>query len=168
MTVKACRMPEASVLAQGTGTYYYTDSYKAPLSRPELSIHELYYGVMGHFPPWVKALMMARNRIVRLWGLQGATDDQLSKMELKPEYAVGDYICNWEIHAQSENELVTGMDDKHLDFRVSMLREGDTLTATTVVTTHNALGRAYLMTILPFHKLIVRTMLANAAKAGRV
>jgi hypothetical protein len=36
---------------------------------------------------------------------------------------------------------------------------GQRVTATTVVRTHNRLGRAYLAVVLPFHRLIVRAML---------
>jgi hypothetical protein len=37
------------------------------------------------------------------------------------------------------------------------------VTATTLVKTHNRLGRAYLAIILPFHRLIVRAMLRQIA-----
>jgi hypothetical protein len=37
------------------------------------------------------------------------------------------------------------------------------VTATTIVRTHNLLGRAYLATILPFHRLIVQQMLSQVA-----
>ena len=36
--------------------------------------------------------------------------------------------------------------------------------ATTLVRTHNWVGRAYLAVIMPFHRVIVRTMLAQAAR----
>jgi hypothetical protein len=39
---------------------------------------------------------------------------------------------------------------------------------TTMVNPHNFFGRAYLFVILPFHRLGVRTLLANAVEAGRL
>ena len=64
--------------------------------------------------------------------------------------------------------VVLGFADKHLDFRVIVaatpLAEVSQITVTTVVRTHNALGRAYLTAILPFHVLIVRTLLAQLAR----
>jgi hypothetical protein len=39
---------------------------------------------------------------------------------------------------------------------------------TTMVSPHNFFGRAYLFVILPFHRLGVRTLLANAVEAGRL
>jgi hypothetical protein len=38
------------------------------------------------------------------------------------------------------------------------------VTATTLVRTHNLVGRLYLLVITPFHRVIVRTMLAQAAR----
>jgi hypothetical protein len=35
------------------------------------------------------------------------------------------------------------------------------VTATTLVLTHNLLGRTYLAVILPFHRIIVRAMLRH-------
>jgi Protein of unknown function (DUF2867) len=59
--------------------------------------------------------------------------------------------------------VVLGMADKHLDFRavVDVRQDGAgwQVTATTVVRTHNWLGRAYLAVIMPFHRLVVRAML---------
>jgi len=40
---------------------------------------------------------------------------------------------------------------------------GQRVTATTLVLTHNLLGRSYLAIILPFHRLIVRTLLRRVA-----
>jgi len=62
---------------------------------------------------------------------------------------------------------ILGADDRHLDFRPSLLRRrevaGATLYATTTVRTHNLLGRVYIKAILPFHIIVVRSMLARAA-----
>jgi hypothetical protein len=40
---------------------------------------------------------------------------------------------------------------------------GQRVTATTLVLTHNLLGRVYLAIILPFHRPIVRSMLRQVA-----
>jgi hypothetical protein len=74
------------------------------------------------------------------------------------------------LQSRSEHELVVGEDDRHLDFRASVLVRrrddggGDELVATTVVRCHNALGRTYLAMISPFHSLIVRSGLRRAAQ----
>ena len=62
-----------------------------------------------------------------------------------------------------------GLADKHLDFRlaidVSALDERRReVVATTLVRTHNLLGRVYLAIVLPFHRRIVPSMIARAAR----
>jgi Protein of unknown function (DUF2867) len=71
-----------------------------------------------------------------------------------------------------DRELILGEDDRHLDFRLSLLLRarpdgsGDELVATTVVRCHNALGRMYLALIAQFHRLVVITNLSRASKKG--
>ena len=68
---------------------------------------------------------------------------------------------------ETSNRLVAGFDDRHLDFRlvvdVAPSGTGQRVTATTLVLTHNRLGRVYLAIILPFHRLVVRAMLRQVA-----
>ena len=69
--------------------------------------------------------------------------------------------------SETPERLVAGFDDHHLDFRVvvdvTTSGQRQQVTTTTLVRTHNWFGRAYLAIILPFHRLIVRTMLKQVA-----
>ena len=71
--------------------------------------------------------------------------------------------------SETRERLVAGFNDRHLDFRVvvdvapSGEGKGQNVTATTLVLTHNWLGRAYLAVIMPFHRLIVPAMLRQVA-----
>ena len=69
--------------------------------------------------------------------------------------------------SETPERLVAGFDDHHLDFRVvvdvAASGEGQEVTATTLVRTNNWLGRAYLAIILPFHRLVVRSLLRQVA-----
>lgn len=63
----------------------------------------------------------------------------------------------------SNNEIVVGEDDKHLYFRISVLKKenhaGAEIYLTTIVKFNNRWGRLYFMLIKPFHKVIVKTLL---------
>jgi hypothetical protein len=63
----------------------------------------------------------------------------------------------------------SGFNDHHLDFRVVVdvvpVGEAREVTATTLVRTHNRLGRVYLTSILPFHRLITKSMLGQVCEA---
>jgi Protein of unknown function (DUF2867) len=69
--------------------------------------------------------------------------------------------------SETPDRLIAGFNDKHLDFRVvvDVAAPGNCreVTATTLVKTHNWLGRTYLAIILPFHRLIVPAMLRQVA-----
>ena len=103
-------------------------------------------------PFWVRGLMRLRNLMVRPLGLKTA------------EPAAGAARIGWfPLLHQSDDRVVMGLDDRHLDFRIvfdAVSAQGETeVTATTLVKTHGALGRGYLTVIMPFHRLIVRRML---------
>ena len=74
-----------------------------------------------------------------------------------------DMIGIFPVISQTPERLVAGFNDSHLDFRVvvdvATHGAGQQVTATTLVKTHNWLGRTYLAIILPFHRLVVRAML---------
>ena len=106
---------------------------------------------------WIDALLMLRNIIVAPFGLKDG----------KHEDASLDVIGIFPVVSESPKRLVAGFDDKHLDFRVvvdvSDAERGHAITATTLVMTHNLLGRAYLAIIMPFHKIVVKSMLRRVA-----
>lgn len=83
--------------------------------------------------------------------------------------ARGPVIGFFPVLSSSATELILGEDDRHLDFRVAVQLRADAngreLVAATVVHCHNRLGRIYLATIAPFHRVIVPACLERAARA---
>jgi len=123
--------------------------------------------VFSHQPTWIIVLTKIRDAIVAGFGLK--TSGRLASL---PD-AKANRISFFKVYSTSEAEIVVGEDDKHLDFRVSLLcskrdasQTGHTLTLSTVVHCHNLLGRAYLSVIAPFHRLIVKATLRRAAHIG--
>jgi hypothetical protein len=117
-------------------------------------------------PSWIAALTEVRDAIVAGLGLKTAR--HLATL-------AGDArrISIFKVYAASETEVVLGENDKHLDFRVSILctpgslsDAGSRLTLSTVVHCHNRLGRAYLAVIAPFHRQVVKASLRRAAEVG--
>lgn len=150
---------------------WFTDSYRAPLQSPKLSVTDLFAAVFGHHPRWVKALLMLRNRLAARAGLAVASDAAIRNFERRPRYAVGDTIGPWPIYHLSDTELIAGRDNSHLDFRVSVLKLATptpTLAVSTVCTVHNVYGKAYLFFIVPFHRWGMRLLMRRAVAAGRL
>jgi hypothetical protein len=114
--------------------------------------------MMARQPRWAEALLSLRNLLVAPLGLKtsGASAD-----------TPRDMIGIFPVVSQAPDRLVAGFNDRHLDFRVvvDVTAPGDSrrVTATTVVKTHNRLGRIYLAVIMPFHRLIVPALLRQVA-----
>ena len=107
-------------------------------------------------PGWVVALAKLRDLLVKPFGLKTGE-------EIRAERD-GDYEFDFApVLYRSEEEIVMGMNDKHLYFRMSVLKvarnENSQLFLTTVVRFNNVGGRIYFGLIRLFHGLIVRTML---------
>jgi hypothetical protein len=173
MTVEECDIPSASVLEPRLiEAAYFRDSYRAPLRGTRASIVDIFFGIFGHHPMWMKILLIVRNRIASFCGLDAPTASEIINLDMKRNYSIGDKIGVWPIFFLTETELVAGRDNKHLDFRLSVLRSTDGETASVVVSTlctvHNAFGKLYLFFVIPFHKWGVRRLISNAITAGRL
>ena len=99
------------------------------------------------FPWWVRGLMILRNALVRPFGLTTETDETVDKVGLFP------------IESESATEIVVGFDDKHLNFRLGIGRDGEQIYLATWVQPHNVGGRLYLGLVMPFHVIIIRSSL---------
>jgi hypothetical protein len=173
MTIVECDIPSLSVLDRRLiEAAYYRDSYRAPLSRTPASVIDIFFGIFAHHPMWMKILLIVRNRIASFCGLDAPTASEIIDFKIKSSYGVGDKIGVWPIFSLTETELVAGRDNKHLDFRLSVLRVTDGETASVIVSTvcvvHNTFGKIYLFFIVPFHKWGARRLISNAIIAGRL
>ncbi len=106
------------------------------------------------FPLWVHVLLGLRQIIMWPFGLKG-------------KGAGGDSVAIFPVEKDTEDELVLGFDDKHLDFRISILSRDGHLYCATWVHRHNWLGRVYLAAVMPFHIIITKQMLARVARRAR-
>lgn len=114
-------------------------------------------------PAWVAWLMALRNLAVRPFGLKRGAGDLPPRLRR---------IGMFPLVSETPSRAVLGFDDRHLDFRIVVevreLGEGrQEVSAATLVAPHNLFGRIYLATVMPFHKMIVPTMLARVASGGK-
>ena len=156
-------MPENKLTALLPGAEF-SDAYRLVIDEPDIDAITAARRVMERAPGWIRGLMSMRNRIVALWGLKSA---QLALHERQDESA---RVGAFPVISRASERVVLGFDDKHLDFRIvvdvaKVDASHSRITATTLVRTRNLLGRAYLAIVLPFHRIIVRTMLYQAARA---
>jgi hypothetical protein len=68
----------------------------------------------------------------------------------------------FDLVAWSPDEVLLGIDQRHLAFRASVLVEPDRVVVSTIVEVRNRRGRAYSAVVRRIHPWVVRTMLARA------
>jgi len=173
MTVVECDVPCGSALSREmVQRAYFRDSYRMSLARREIGIVEVFLGIFAHHPRWMKLLLIVRNKVASMAGLDAPTASEVMNIEIKDHYVVGDVIGVWPIYTLGDDEIVVGRDNKHLDFRLSVLKVFDDAEASVIVSTvctvHNLSGKLYLFFVVPFHRLGVRKLMANARAAGRL
>lgn len=124
--------------------------------------------IMTHQPAWIGALTRLRDVLVAGFGLK--TTAQLARLAHGDQV---DRISFFKVYSRNSAEIVLGEDDRHLDFRLSVLCSPPSqpgaarrLTLSTVVHCHNRLGRTYLALIAPFHRQVVKASLRRAARVG--
>ena len=173
MNIVKCDVPSGSMLSRELiERAYFRDSYRAPLSHGELGIVDIFYGIFAHHPLWMKLLLIVRNKVAVVAGVDAPTASEILHPEIKDSHSVGEKIGVWPIFSLSENEIVAGRNNKHMDFRLSVLKVPDgnrtSVVVSTICTVHNLSGKLYLFFVVPFHRYGVRKLMANALAARRL
>jgi len=138
----------------------FADAFALVVDDPALDAVTAARRAIDRPPQWIGGLMWLRDLFVRPLGLVTRHDRDLFKQQR---------IGAFPVLSETPARVVMGLADKHLDFRlaidVGVLDERRReVVATTLVQTHNALGRIYLAVVLPFHRLIVPSMIARLAR----
>ncbi len=162
--IKVKAVPTGSISAADLSPVDYFDVYgvKAVFADPIEEIARNFFTM----PVWVLWLLRLRNLLVKPFGL--AAEIPKTDANGARTGAVGNGELVFPIIARNEKELVTGFNDKHLEFRFSLLAEkaNGVLYAITLVKFNNAFGRVYFTLIKPFHKIIIKSFLRRYSKKG--
>lgn len=160
-------LPAESEVSRIYKSMNLADAYSIPLpdgtsASPEL----LARFIFSQQAPWITGLMKVRDALVAGFGLK--TSNRLTSLGTED---MAKRIGIFKIYSTTKHEIILGEDDKHLNFRLSVLCSvqptGERrLILSTVVHCHNRLGRIYIFLIAPFHRLVVRSSLCRAARIG--
>ncbi|MFN8382039.1 MAG: DUF2867 domain-containing protein [Anaerolineales bacterium] len=151
-------LPAASALQNLPNDYL--DSYTATLNASDISIEQVGRAFFTASPAWVDRLLVLRNQLVAFVGLKvpGAGTKEEVLQNFKCE--IGESVALFKVISKTENEVIFGENDKHLDFSVSLFldRQSNMLIVSTLVKIHNLLGRLYMAVVKPFHMVIASTI----------
>ncbi|CAN5372190.1 hypothetical protein BH11PSE9_BH11PSE9_36290 [soil metagenome] len=164
---RAVPMPGISVLVPLYADADLLDAFAIQLpAKANDDLEVLARTAFEHQAGWIRALTHVRDVVMATFGVKSSRAVGIAGAERGP------VIGYLPLLSKSPTELVLGADDRHLDFRVTIqLRtdaaNGRELLAGTVVHCHNRLGRIYLATIAPFHRVIVQANLERAVREMR-
>lgn len=136
----------------------WADCYELQVSKSNFTAIAAAHAMLGSFPLWVRLLVWLRDAVTGLlFGLRSSRETKAYNLEM---------VGFFPVVSKSDNQVVLGFDDRHLDFRVVIDARDDEqghrlVDVTTLVRRKILLGRIYIALIGPFHRLIVATMLAD-------
>ena len=141
--VSATELPQESRLHARVSSGDFLDCYRVSSELPPRRAAE----IITSFPGWARFLLEIRRLLTAPFGLSndGPPAD--------------DKIGPFPVESETRRELIAGFNDRHLDFRVSVLSQDSQVFLATWVHPHNLGGRFYLKAIMPFHILIARDAL---------
>ena len=161
-------LPSASRIAHAYSSTDYADAYSVELPAGASADPELLARFIFEQPsPLGSFLLRVRDALVGGFGLKTSRQMSLNAGNDAARIAI------FRVYSISDAEIVLGEDDRHLDFRVSVLcsdaqpPEGKRrLTLSTVIHCHNRFGHLYFFVIAPFHRFLVQSGLRRAIRIG--
>ena len=105
--------------------------------------------IITAFPGWARFLLLIRRLVTTPFGLSNDGPPAQDKVGIFP------------VESESSTELIAGFNDKHLNFRVSVISRDNRVFLATWVHPHNLGGKLYLKSIMPFHIAISRNALTR-------
>ena len=142
-------LPSAPLLAHALPHVDWSDAFAvqvlgdAPRRDPQEWADAVFHGP----PLWIRVLFGVRELLVGVVGIERG----------------GRHV--FDTVSRTADEVLLGVDQSHLSFRASVLVERDRVVVTTLVQLRSRRGAAYFALVRRIHPLVVRSMLARAARA---
>lgn len=149
MPVTSIPLPTCSALHARRENGDFLDCYSVTADTPVRQAEN----IIADFPSWARFLLVIRRIVTAPFGLDNDGPEADDKMGIFP------------VESETADEVIAGFDDKHLNFRVAVLRHEGQISLATWVAPHNIGGRIYLAAIMPFHIAIVKNALRRVAGA---
>ena len=174
MTIIKTTFPNQSLLNRLDKRYDYVDSFEGTVVDKDnkLKSVDVAKAFFSSSPKWVDKLFKFRNKLVSLLGLK-SSGNNIGRQKVLDNFKceLGDQIGLFKVFDKTDDEVVLGEDDKHLNFRVSLFLDKPkddglkkSLIISTTVVFNNRFGRLYFLPVRPFHKFIVPIMLKGIIK----
>ncbi|WP_303636660.1 DUF2867 domain-containing protein [Stenotrophomonas tuberculopleuritidis] len=143
----------------------FVHACRAATRRDGRSALQAYRDMAATIPVWFDRLMALRNHGMRLLGMKHLGSLRAVQDIERPH--PGQRLGIFTLQALEDDAMVLEDDDRHLRVQLAVQWQGDVLEVATVVHTHNAFGRVYMLPVAPVHRLIVPHLLRKQVRAYR-
>ena len=158
-----------TLIGQEHDSVDYQDAFgiQVPLSAA-VSPEKLVLLFFESIPAWTRFLLGIRETLASLIGLKTAKDMDIAGQLSKFRGEVGQSIALFHVRDRTPTEILTGEQDKHLDFSLSFIGQTkpnhfEVILATTVIF-KGWLGKVYFLPVKPIHRMLVPAMLRRMAE----
>jgi len=141
----------------------FVHACQARTRRNGRSALQAYRDMAATIPGWFDGLMALRNRGMRLLGMKDLGSLRAVQDTAAPR--PGQRLGIFTLQSLDEDAIVLEDNDRHLRVQLALQWQGDVLEVATVVHTHNAFGRVYMLPVAPVHRLIVPHLLRRQVQA---
>ncbi|WP_295554348.1 DUF2867 domain-containing protein [uncultured Stenotrophomonas sp.] len=143
----------------------FVHACQATTRRDGRSALQAYRDMAATIPGWFDGLMSLRNHGMRLLGMKHLGSLRAVQDIVDP--VPGQRLGIFTLQSLDDDVIVLEDDDRHLRVQLALQWQGDVLEVATVVHTHNAFGRAYMLPVAPVHRLIVPHLLKKQVQLYR-
>ena len=161
------QIPDSSIILNGFGKVDYHDTYKITISTNKYSVDKIASDLFK-LTPLFKYLLKIRDFIVKPFGIK--TSDEFKeafKTDVEAHYSIGSKAVFFTVIDRNEKEIVMAENDKHLNFKTSVMIEkkekSTDVYQTTIVQYNNFFGRFYFFFVKPFHRFLIKKDLKKYA-----
>jgi hypothetical protein len=153
----AMPVPTGSLICESLPRVDYEDAYAVTIppgapTDPE----EWAAAILDSLPGWVAALLRLRNLAVAPFGLNTGSPRANDHRRLP-----------FPLIDRTDDEVLLGVDDRHLDFRFSVLVRAGTVTGSTAVYLHSTVGPVYFVPVRVIHPTVVRALIHGATTSPK-
>ena len=141
----------------------FVHASQARTHRNGRSALQAYRDMAATIPGWFDGLMALRNRGMRLLGMKDLGALRAVQDTAAPQ--AGQRLGIFTLQSLDEDAIVLEDNDRHLRVQLALQWQGDVLEVATVVHTHNAFGRIYMLPVAPVHRWIVPHLLKKQVQS---
>ncbi|MEO1518938.1 MAG: DUF2867 domain-containing protein [Bacteroidota bacterium] len=162
-------IPSDALARQALKKVDYQDAYaiQLPLEQP-VDPKDMVLLFFDCIPSWFGVLIAIRQLVAGWMGLKTGEKSDFQESLDAFQGQPGESIAMFHVLDRTEEELLMGENDRHLDFRLAFvskkMEKGSELSLVTTVQFNNWLGKLYFIPVGPVHRLIVPILLRRMAR----